>query len=118
MTEGSTKFEEDDTPLDPKLPLTVDSPIAWAEFLIDHDALRAFYKERNIHCFDCCAAEAETFAEGAKVHEGGPYGGFDAQKIVDELNELAKQHPVKESDLQPRGLLKRAIDLLFAGPKQ
>lgn len=118
MTEGSTKFEEDDTPLEPKLPLTVDSPIAWAELLIDHDALRAFYKERGVHCFDCCAAEAETFAEGAKVHEGGPYGGFDAQKIVDGLNELAKQHPVQESDLQPRSLLKRAIDLMFSGPKQ
>ncbi|MCB9932574.1 MAG: hypothetical protein H6841_04040 [Planctomycetes bacterium] len=110
----------DDEPLpeEPKLPLTVDSPIAWAEFLIDHEALRAFYKDRNIHCFDCCAAEAETFAEGAKVHEGGPYGGFDAQKLVDGLNELAKQHPVKEADLQPRSLLRRVADLLFAGPKK
>ncbi|MCZ7605675.1 MAG: hypothetical protein M5U25_06270 [Planctomycetota bacterium] len=110
--------DDDQLPEEPKLPLTVDSPIAWAEFLIDHDALRAFYSERNIHCFDCCAAEAETFGEGAKVHEGGPYGGFDAQKLVDGLNELAKQHPFDETKYVKPTLFRRAIDLLFSGPKK
>lgn len=110
--------DDEQMPAEPKLPLTVDSPIAWAELLIDHDALSAFYKERGVHCFDCCAAEAETFAEGAKVHEGGPYGGFDAQKLVDSLNELAKQHPFDEAKYVRLSLFRRAIDLLFAGPKQ
>lgn len=116
----STESDQaDESSLDePKLPLTVDSPIAWAEVLIDHAALSAFYKEHGVRCFDCCAAEAETFAEGAKVHEGGPYGGFDAQKLVDGLNELAKQHPFDETKYVKPTLFRRAIDLLFSGPKK
>ena len=98
---------------EPSLPLTVDSPIAWAEILIDNKALRAFYKERNVHCFDCCAAEEETFAEGAKVHEGGPYGTFDPQKLVDELNELAKKHPMDEKTHVNMTLFRRLVDRLF-----
>lgn len=108
MTEPAT-----DLPDEPKLPLTVDSPIAWTEFLIDHKALRAFYAERNVHCFDCCAAEAESFAEGAKVHEGGPYGTFDAQKLVEELNALAKQHPFDPKTHVDQTLLRRILDKLF-----
>ncbi|MBX3459413.1 MAG: hypothetical protein KF696_05500 [Planctomycetes bacterium] len=98
---------------EPRLPLTVDSPIAWAEFLIDHAALREYYDKRNIKCFNCCAAEAETFAQGAKVHEGGPWGAFDAAKVVEDLNELAKQHPFDKSKYKPPSLWRSMVDLLF-----
>jgi hypothetical protein len=98
---------------EPKLPLTVDSPIAWAEFLIDRDALRDYYKSKGIRCLDCCAAEAETFAEGAKVHEGGPFGGFDAAVVVDELNALGAKHPVVPGKDKPRSLLARILDMFF-----
>lgn len=105
---------------EPRLPLTVDSPIFWAELLIDHDALQAFYRKRNIKCFLCCAAEKETFAQGAKVHEGGPHGAFDAAKVVDELNALAKDNPVKPEQLRAptlaetvKSMLARCVDLLF-----
>ena len=102
---------------EPHLPLTVESPIAWAELLIDHTALREYYDKQGIKCFDCCAAEKETFAFGAKVHEGGPFGTFDAQKVVDDLNEIAKQHPFDPEKFVPRTLLRRMIDMLFPSPK-
>jgi hypothetical protein len=92
----------------------VDSPIVWAEYLIDHKALRKYYTENKIKCFDCCAAELETFAEGAKVHEGGPFGTFDPQKVVDELNELAKKHPFDEKTYVPQTLKRRLVDLFFS----
>jgi hypothetical protein len=113
MTEGSNKSEENDAPEEPHLPLTVDSPIYWAECLVDHDALRDFYKEHGVHCFDCCATEVETFAEGARVHEGGPYGGFDPEKIVEGLNEIAQKHPFDESTYVERTLFRRVVDMLF-----
>jgi hypothetical protein len=111
----------DDTPQDdtPKLPLTVDSPIFWAEELIENTALHAFYAEHGIRCFDCCAAFVETFKQGAEVHKGGPHGGFDPEKIVEGLNRLAADHPRPEDD-GPKGLiglLKRLVrwlvDLFF-----
>ncbi|MCA8914064.1 MAG: hypothetical protein KDB90_01530 [Planctomycetes bacterium] len=105
--------DEEESPPEPKLPLTVDSPVVWAEFLIDHKALREFYKANNVMCFDCCAAEVETFAQGAKVHEGGPHGAFDPQKLVDGLNELAKKHPFDEKTYVPQTLMRRVVDLLF-----
>lgn len=98
---------------DPKLPLTIDSPIAWAEFLVDHAALREYYDKHDIKCFNCCAAEAETFAQGAKVHEGGQWGAFDAQMVVDDLNELAKKHPFDKAKYQPPSLLRSLLNLLF-----
>jgi hypothetical protein len=105
---------------EPKLPLTVDSPIFWAELLIEHEALQAFYRKRNIKCFLCCAAEKETFAQGAKVHEGGPHGAFDAAKVVDELNALAADNPVKPEQLRAptiaetvKSVLARCVDMLF-----
>jgi len=100
---------QDDTP---KLPLTVESPIAWAEEFIAHDALKAYYKEHGIRCFACCAAVAETFAQGAKVHEGGPHGAFDAAKVVADLNDLAARHPLTEAP-ESKGLLRKLIDLFF-----
>jgi hypothetical protein len=98
---------------EPKLPLTVDSPIAWAEMFIDHKALRDYYDKHGIKCFDCCAAEKETFATGAKVHEGGPFGVFNPEKVVEDLNALAKQHPFDESTYAPQTLWRRVVDLLF-----
>lgn len=101
----------------PRLPLTVDSPIAWAEALIDLDTLKAFYEKRNIKCFMCCAAEKETFAQGAKVHEGGPFGAFNAGKVVEALNELAKEHPLDESKYAKPTLTQRVMNLLFPSSK-
>lgn len=111
MPEGSNKTEEPD---EPHLPLTVDSPIYWAECLIDLDALRAYYREEGIKCYYCCASGAETFAQGAKVHEGGPWGGFDAEKVVRDLNELAEKHPLDEAKYRPKGLLERLVGLVFS----
>jgi hypothetical protein len=105
--------DEPETLDEPKLPLTVDSPIAWAEVLIDPKTLREYYDKQGIKCFDCCAAEKETFATGAKVHEGGPFGAFDPAKVVDDLNALAKDHPFDESTYEPRTLWRRVADLLF-----
>lgn len=102
-----------DDPPEPSLPLTVDSPIFWAEELIDHNELRKFYAERGIKCFACCCVEVETFAQGAKVHAGGPHGAFDAAKVVDELNALARQHPFDPKTQYNPGLLARVIDFLF-----
>ena len=120
MVDASSDKAADSDADEPKLPLTVDSPIFWAELLIDHDALQAFYRKRNIKCFLCCAAEKETFAQGAKVHEGGPHGAFDAAKVVDELNALAKDNPVKPEQLRAptlaesvKSVLARCVDLLF-----
>jgi hypothetical protein len=115
MTEGS---KENDDPGEPTLPMTVDSPIFWAEFLVDHDVLRDYYKEHGIKCFDCCAAEAESFAEGAKVHEGGPYGAFDPEQVVKDLNELAKEHPFDEKNFRPPTLTNKIIDFLFPSEKK
>jgi len=100
-------------PPEPTLPLTVDSPIFWAEELIDHIELRKFYAQRGIKCFACCCVEVETFAQGAKVHAGGPYGAFDAAQVVQELNLLAKQHPFDAKTQYNPGLLARAMDFLF-----
>lgn len=105
--------EQDNDLAEPKLPLTVDSPIFWAEVLIDHKALREYYTKHGIKCFDCCAAEKETFATGAKVHEGGPFGAFDPKKVVDDLNALAKEHPFDEATYVPQTLLRRMVDMLF-----
>lgn len=105
---------------EPKLPLTVDSPIFWAELLIDHAALQEYYRAHSIKCFLCCAAEKETFAQGAKVHEGGPHGAFDAATVVADLNALAKDNPVKPEQLRAptlvesvKSVLSRCVDLLF-----
>jgi hypothetical protein len=103
---------------DPKLPMTVDSPIIWAEALVDGEALKAYYAEHNIKCFLCCAAEAETFAEGAKVHEGGPHGAFKAEKVVEDLNALAKEHPFDPAKAPKDGILKTLVDWMFSGPRQ
>jgi hypothetical protein len=102
----------------PKLPLEVDSPIVWAEELIDADVLKEYYAKHNIRCFLCDAALAETFAEGAKVHEGGPYGGFNAEKVVQDLNALAKDHPFDPAKAPKSGILKTLVDWMFSGPKQ
>jgi hypothetical protein len=104
----------DDNTLDdtPRLPLTVDSPIFWAENFIALDALKAYYKEHGIKCFGCCAAEAETFTQGAEVHKGGPHGGFDPEKVVEGLNRLAADHPRPKDD-KPKSLLRRLVDMLF-----
>jgi len=102
-----------DEPEDPKLPLTVDSPIAWAEFLVDNEKLAEYYKANGIRCMDCCAAEAETFAQGAKVHEGGPYGGFDAAKVIEDLNALGKEHPFDPDKHVPKSLLRKIVDVFF-----
>lgn len=101
----------------PKLPMTVDSPIFWAEALIDLDTLKAFYEKRGIKCFMCDAAAAETFAQGAKVHEGGPYGAFNAEKVVEALNALAKEHPLDESKYAKPTLAQRMLNLLFPSEK-
>ncbi len=97
----------------PALPLTVDSPIIWAEELIDADALKAYYAKHNIKCHLCCAAEAETFAQGAKVHEGGPFGAFKAEKVVEDLNALAREHPFDASKVHQGGLLRTLLDWIF-----
>jgi hypothetical protein len=115
MLEGSKQIQDSG---EPGLPMTVESPIAWAEVLVDHEALKAYYGKHNIKCFMCCAAEAETFAVGAKVHEGGPYGGFNAEKVVEDLNELAKQHPFDASRVVRPSLLRTLVDWLFPSPKR
>lgn len=101
-----------DEDLTPELPLTVDSPIWFPEMLVDNPTLKAYYAEHNIKCFGCCAA-AETFKEGAKVHEGGPSGAFNAEKVVADLNELANKHPYKEETADDLSLRKKIIDLIF-----
>ena len=106
---------DDNEPIEPKLPLTVDSPIFWAEILIDNVELRKFYDARKVKCWDCCAAEVETFAMGAKVHEGGPYGALEPQKLVDELNDLAKNHPFKEETRVDLTLTRRIVEFFFSG---
>jgi hypothetical protein len=98
---------------EPSLPLTLDDPIAFAEVLIDHMELRKFYKARGIHCFGCGAAESESFREGAEVHAGGPYGRFDAQKLVDELNELGKKHPYSKETHIELSLTRTLMGWLF-----
>ncbi|MCC6465185.1 MAG: hypothetical protein IT463_07605 [Planctomycetes bacterium] len=102
-----------EAPPEPKLPLTVDSPIAWAELLVDNDELQRFYKAKGVHCFFCCAAEAETFAQGARVHAGGPHGAFDAGKLVAELNELGRKHPFREETAYDPSLWARLLGWLF-----
>lgn len=104
--------QADDPPV-PRLPLTVDSPIFWAEELIDHQELRKFYREKGVRCFNCCAVEIETFAQGAKVHAGGPHGGFDAAKLVEDLNALAKKHPFSPATAWNPSLLARLLEFLF-----
>jgi len=104
---------ETEEPLQPSLPIKLDSPVFWAEELIDHVELRKFYAERGIKCFSCCAAEAETFEQGAKVHAGGPHGAFDPAKLVEELNALAKKHPFKPETAYNPGLLVRMLEFLF-----
>ncbi|MDC1142713.1 hypothetical protein OAU50_06450 [Planctomycetota bacterium] len=101
--------DEDPTPT---LPLTVDSPIMFAEALIDNVALKAYYKQHDIQCFYCCAA-AESFKDGAKVHEGGSHGAFDAEQVVKDLNELAKKHPYKEETAHDPRLFRRILDFMF-----
>ncbi len=76
-------------------------------------ALRNYYRQQGIKCFECCAAGVETFAEGAKVHEGGPFGTFDPEKVVKDLNDLAEKHPLDESKYQKKTLWARIVDLLF-----
>jgi hypothetical protein len=107
--------EPAEDPPQPSLPMTVDSPIFWAEELIDHVELRAFYKAKGVKCFACCAAEIETFADGAKVHAGAPYGAFDAATLVDELNALAKRHPFSPKTAYNPGIFAKLLDLLFPG---
>jgi len=97
----------------PSLPLKLTDPIALAENLIDHEELRKFYKTRGVHCFGCGAAESETFAEGADVHAGGPFGKFDAQNLVDELNELGKKHPFREETKIELTLTRQIMEWLF-----
>lgn len=104
-------------PPEPKLPLTVDSPIAWAELLVDNNELQRFYREKKVRCFFCCAAEAETFAQGAKVHAGGPHGAFEADKLVAELNELARKHPFREETAYNPSLWARLLGWLFPSDK-
>lgn len=103
----------DEKEREPSLPLRLTDPIALAEVLIDHEELRKFYKSRGVHCFGCGAAEAETFAEGAEVHAGGPFGRFDAQKLVDELNELGKKHPFREETKIELTLTRQVMEWLF-----
>lgn len=110
MSDGSS---ENDELAVPALPMKADSPIFWAEELIDHVELRKFYAERGIKCFACCAAEAETFEQGAKVHAGGPHGAFDPAKLVEELNALAKKHPFKPETAWKPGVIARVLDFLF-----
>lgn len=100
---------------EPKLPMTVDSPIIWAEYLIDHKALRAYYDKHDIKCFNCCAAEAETFAQGSRVHQGGPHGTFDAEQVVADLNALAKKHPLDPDKLEKPSILRSIAGTLFPG---
>lgn len=108
----STEPADHEPPI-PALPLKVDTPIFWAEELIDHVELRKFYAERGVKCFACCAAEAETFEQGSKVHSSGPHGAFDAAKLVEELNALAKKHPFKAETAFNPGLFTRVLDFLF-----
>jgi hypothetical protein len=98
--------------------MTVESPISWAEFLVENEALKAYYAKHNIKCFMCCAAEKETFAVGAKVHEGGRFGGFNAEKVVEDLNSLAKEHPYDPSKVVKPSLLRKLLDLLFPSEKK
>lgn len=98
---------------EPRLPLTPDDPIFWAEEFIDLDTLEAFYKREGVRCFMCCAAEQETFREGAEVHKSGPHGQFDPDDIVVKLNKLAKKYP-RDKSSEPRiGLLSMVLDLIF-----
>ena len=112
MADSSEK-PSDENEREPSLPLKLTAPIALAEVLIDHEELRKFYKARGVHCFGCGAAEAETFAEGAEVHAGGPFGKFDAQKLVDELNELGKKHPYREETKIELTLTRQVVEWLF-----
>lgn len=113
----SNDNENNDDPGEPTLPMTVDSPIFWAEELVDREVLKAYYKEHGIRCLDCCAAEAETFAEGARVHEGGTFGTFDPEKVVADLNKLAEEHPMDAEKYRRKPLLERIVGLLFPSEK-
>jgi hypothetical protein len=66
---------------------TAETRIFEAELAIDWDQLKAFYRERGIHCLNCPAAEIESFADGAKLHK------FDLDDHLASLNRLAKEHP-------------------------
>ncbi|MCC6150535.1 MAG: hypothetical protein IT461_09820 [Planctomycetes bacterium] len=112
MADSSTQTP-DDIERKPSLPLKLTDPIALAENLIDHEELRKFYKTHGVHCFGCGAAEAETFAEGAEVHAGGPFGKFDAQKLVDELNNLGKTHPYRDETKIELTLTRQIMEWLF-----
>lgn len=98
---------------EPSLPLKAGDPVWFAEALICHRALRRFYDEKGIRCFGCNAAEAETFEQGAKVHESGGLGGFDAKALVAELNELARKNPYREETEYDPSLLRKLINLIF-----
>ncbi|MBP9892838.1 MAG: hypothetical protein KBG84_13125 [Planctomycetes bacterium] len=113
MTDSQTSAAALDQAKEPALPLKVTDPIAFAEILIDHEELRRFYKARGVHCFGCGAAEAETFADGAQVHAGGPFGTFDAQKLVDDLNELGRKHPYREETKIELTLTRQVMEWLF-----
>jgi hypothetical protein len=113
MAEAADTRTEAPEEKEPSLPMSIDDPIAFAEVLIDHVELRKFYKERNVHCFGCGAAEAETFREGAEVHAGGPFGRFDPQKLVDELNELGKKHPYSKETHIELSLTRSLLEWIF-----
>ena len=113
MADAPITVKSPSEPREPALPLKVEDPISFAEALIDHVELRKFYKSRGVHCFGCGAAESETFAEGAQVHAGGPYGRFDAQKLVDDLNELGKKHPYSNVTRIELSLTRSLLSWLF-----
>ncbi len=98
---------------EPKLPLKVDDPIHFAEQLVDFEALKAYYREKNIQCLLCDAALVETFAQGARVHGGGQWQAFDAQQVVNDLNDLAKAHPFRKESIPDTSLLGRLKAMLF-----
>ena len=106
-------MESQDDSAKPSLPLTVDSPIWWAEELVEQKALKGFYRERSILCFICPAAEAETFKQGAAVHGSGKHDAFDADKLVEALNELAGKHPFDPETVEYDSLFRRLIGLIF-----
>ena len=98
-----------DNPDSNSKPLDPSTLIVEAEILIDRTALKAYFKEANIRCLDCPAAEIETFEQGAKTHH------FDLKKHLAALNELAKSSAHNPDNLGTQSLASQWAKNLTSG---